>query len=142
MLQNCRHVDWRGTPADVVVKDQAQCGSCWAFGATGTMEGAWFLATGSSRLFSEQQLVDCACALLCSTVACYCSVPSAVVRLVIDCACVAVRCYPAFLCLANESNHSPCAMAARRLPSELLFDHYWSVHLLCTLFGPAGGTTA
>ncbi|KAI8469275.1 MAG: cysteine endopeptidase [Monoraphidium minutum] len=52
--------DWRGTPADVAVKDQAQCGSCWAFSATGSLEGAWFTATGQSRSFSEQQLIDCA----------------------------------------------------------------------------------
>ncbi|KAI8474230.1 MAG: cysteine proteinase [Monoraphidium minutum] len=54
------HVDWRGTPAEFGVKDQAQCGSCWAFAATGTMEGAWFVATGKGRSFSEQQLIDCA----------------------------------------------------------------------------------
>jgi C1A family cysteine protease len=41
-----RHVDWRGTTADLVVKDQATCGSCWAFSATGTMQGVWALATG------------------------------------------------------------------------------------------------
>jgi hypothetical protein len=39
---------------------QAQCGSCWAFAATGTLEGAWFVQTGAGRSFSEQQLVDCA----------------------------------------------------------------------------------
>ena len=39
---------------------QAQCGSCWAFAATGAMEGAWFVATSAGRSFSEQQLIDCA----------------------------------------------------------------------------------
>ncbi|KAF5842784.1 hypothetical protein DUNSADRAFT_5156 [Dunaliella salina] len=52
-------VDWRGTPADGPVKDQATCGSCWAFASAGAMTGAWFLATGSSMSLSEQQLVDC-----------------------------------------------------------------------------------
>lgn len=55
-----RFFDWRGTPADVAVKDQAQCGSCWAFSATGSLEGSWFVHTGKSRSFSEQQLIDCA----------------------------------------------------------------------------------
>ncbi|KAF6265677.1 hypothetical protein COO60DRAFT_1697673 [Scenedesmus sp. NREL 46B-D3] len=55
-----RHLDWRATPADVAVKDQGQCGSCWAFAAVGTMEGAWFVATGEPHSFSEQQLIDCA----------------------------------------------------------------------------------
>eukprot|EP00882_Tetradesmus_deserticola_P032370 GHRQ01036711.1.p1 GENE.GHRQ01036711.1~~GHRQ01036711.1.p1 ORF type:complete len:101 (-),score=11.79 GHRQ01036711.1:490-759(-) len=31
-----------------------------AFAAVGTMEGAWFVATGAPRSFSEQQLIDCA----------------------------------------------------------------------------------
>ena len=39
-------VDWRGSPANDVVKDQAACGSCWSFAATGAMEAAHFIATG------------------------------------------------------------------------------------------------
>ena len=51
---------WYGTPADGIVKDQAVCGSCWAFAATEAMKGAWYVATNESASFSEQQLVDCA----------------------------------------------------------------------------------
>ena len=51
---------WFGTPADGIVKDQAICGSCWAFAATEAMQGAWYVATNESLSFSEQQLVDCA----------------------------------------------------------------------------------
>jgi hypothetical protein len=53
-------VDWRGSPADSPVKDQAMCGSCWAFGTIGALETAVWRASGKAVLLSEQQLVDCA----------------------------------------------------------------------------------
>eukprot|EP00889_Picochlorum_renovo_P005692 jgi/Picre1/32722/NNA_008067.t1 len=52
-------VDWRGTPVAGLVKDQANCGSCWAFGAVGTLESAWNKVHGTSERFSEQQVMDC-----------------------------------------------------------------------------------
>ncbi|XP_045457968.1 chymomexicain-like [Melitaea cinxia] len=51
--------DWRSQGKVSPVKNQHDCGSCWAFSTTGNVESAYAIKTGQMLSLSEQQLIDC-----------------------------------------------------------------------------------
>jgi len=55
------YMDWTTTAAMPPVRNQQQCGSCWAFSSADTMAYYYGAANGltAPTLFSTQQLVDC-----------------------------------------------------------------------------------
>lgn len=53
-------IDWRSKGVVNSVRDQGQCGSCWAFATTANAESVWAISSGQLLDLSEEFLVDCA----------------------------------------------------------------------------------
>jgi len=53
-------VDWVQAGMVTAIKDQGQCGSCWAFSSTGSVEAAYAIENSATPIsLSEEELVDC-----------------------------------------------------------------------------------
>lgn len=55
----CKTRDWEANGKMTPVKNQANCGSCWAFAAVGLVEAQYRITYNSSRDLAEQELLDC-----------------------------------------------------------------------------------
>ena len=75
-------VDWRANGWVTDVKDQGQCGSCWAFSAIGAIEGYHANSTKQLVSLSEQNLLDCSYGFGCD--GCGGGWPEAAMRYVIN----------------------------------------------------------
>ena len=56
-------IDWTTKGVVNAVRDQGQCGSCWAFATTANAESVWAISSGNLLDLSEEFLVDCATGL-------------------------------------------------------------------------------
>lgn len=52
-------MDWTKQGKLTPVKDQGQCGSCWAFATVASVEAAYAIKTGNLTRLSEQEMIDC-----------------------------------------------------------------------------------
>lgn len=57
MEANNAAIDWRSISTPI--KFQSDCGSCWAFSASATLESAWMKSGKKMQILSPQQLIDC-----------------------------------------------------------------------------------
>jgi len=58
-FQPSQNIDWVAAGKTTPIKNQEQCGSCWAFSATETIESAILISSGSVQGGAPQEIVDC-----------------------------------------------------------------------------------
>jgi len=56
---NAKSIDWNQLGALTPIKNQGQCGSCWAFSATQQLESQYFQKYGTLKQLSPQQITSC-----------------------------------------------------------------------------------
>jgi len=56
---SAKSIDWNQLGALTPIKNQGQCGSCWAFSATEQLESQFFQKFGTLKKLSPQQVVSC-----------------------------------------------------------------------------------
>merc|ERR1719408_1221426 len=56
---NAESIDWNAKGALTPIKNQGQCGSCWAFSATEQLESQYFQKYGTLTELSPQQITSC-----------------------------------------------------------------------------------
>jgi hypothetical protein len=108
-------VDWVAKGVVFGVKDQADCGSCWAFGSAAAVESAHAIKHGVLSPLSEQVLLDCSWAqgiqvdIESCQRACVC-VGACVRACVRACVCACVCC-DSFDLMTNDSEQSIALLA-------------------------------
>lgn len=85
-----QEIDWVAEGAVGPVKNQEQCGSCWAFSTVGAVEGRYQIAGNELTAFSEEELVACDM----RNNGCHGGVPTAAFQFVQDNGLPLEECYP------------------------------------------------